>query len=172
MSEVTERAAKVQLLIMDVDGVLTDGRLIYGPSGEALKTFDVKDGHGLVLMRIAGVETAILSARQSEIVRARAGELAIRRVIQGQRDKLKAYERLLADTGRKDEEVAYVADDVNDLEVLARVGLACAPADAVEEVRRQAHLVTRAPGGRGAVREVCEVILKARGLWPYGGGPA
>jgi 3-deoxy-D-manno-octulosonate 8-phosphate phosphatase (KDO 8-P phosphatase) len=160
------RAARVRLAVFDVDGVLTDGTLTYGPQGEALKTFSVHDGHGIVLLREAGVTCAILSARDSDIVRARMRDLRVPHVLQGERDKRSGFERLLGLTGVAADEVAYIGDDVNDLPVLDLVGLSACPADAAPEVRTRVHLVCTRPGGRGAVRELCELILKARGSWP------
>jgi 3-deoxy-D-manno-octulosonate 8-phosphate phosphatase (KDO 8-P phosphatase) len=165
-TDLIERARRVKLAVFDVDGVLTDGTLTYGPEGEALKTFSVHDGHGIVLLREAGVTCAILSARDSDIVRVRMKDLKVPHVLQGERDKRAGFERLLALTGMGADEVAYIGDDVNDLPVLKVVGLSACPADAAPEVRPAVHLVCAKPGGRGAVRELCELILKARGAWP------
>jgi len=170
-----ERAAQVRLMILDVDGVLTDGRLYYGASGEAMKAFDVRDGHGIKLLREGGVEVALLTARQSEIVAVRARELGVQRVLQGASDKVAGLERLLNDTGVNAQRCGYVGDDWPDLAVLARVGFAATVADAVPEVRSVAHWVTTAAGGRGAVREVAEFVLHAQGrfealLARHGGG--
>lgn len=164
--ELVERARAVRLVVFDVDGVLTDGTLTYGAQGEALKTFHTHDGHGMVLLRLAGIEPAILSARDSEIVRTRMRELGVKHVVQGARDKSAGLDRLLAATGVAEHEVAYIGDDVNDLPVLVRVGLAACPADAAEEVRRKVHLIARRNGGKGAARELCELVLKAQGRWP------
>ncbi|MFO7155549.1 MAG: HAD hydrolase family protein [Pseudomonadota bacterium] len=160
-----ERARKVELLVLDVDGVLTDGGLYYGPDGEALKRFDVRDGHGIVLCRDAGLPTAILSARVSPAVEARARELRIPFVLQGERDKGTGLDRLLRRCGLPAEALAYIGDDLNDLPVLARVGFSAAPADARPEVRERVHYVCESRGGHGAVRELCELILRAKGLW-------
>ncbi len=162
---IAARARRVELLVLDVDGVLTDGGLYYGADGELLKRFDVKDGHGLVLCRISGLPTAILTARSSRIVEVRAKELGIRHVLQGERDKEAGLERLLAEAGVSADRVAYIGDDVNDLPVLRRTGLSACPADAVPEVRAAVDHVCAAPGGRGAVRELCELVLRAKGLW-------
>ena len=159
------RARRIRLVVFDVDGVLTDGRLTYGPDGEALKTFDVRDGHGIVLLRLAGIESAILSARDSEIVRARMRELGVRLVEQGRRDKSAGLDDLLARSGRLPEEVAFIGDDVNDLPVLARVGLSAAPADATAEVLAKVDFISSRPGGRGAARELAELVLRAQGKW-------
>jgi 3-deoxy-D-manno-octulosonate 8-phosphate phosphatase (KDO 8-P phosphatase) len=158
-----ERAAQVRLMILDVDGVLTDGRLYYGASGEAMKAFDVRDGHGIRLLREGGVEVAILTARKSEIVAVRARELGVERVVQGAADKVAGFERLLSETGLAEQHCGYVGDDWPDLAVLARVGFAATVADAAPEVRAAVHWATTAPGGRGAVRELAEFVLHAQG---------
>jgi 3-deoxy-D-manno-octulosonate 8-phosphate phosphatase (KDO 8-P phosphatase) len=165
LTALEDRARRIRLVLFDVDGVLTDGQLTYGPSGEALKTFNTRDGHGIVLLRLAGIETGILSARDSEIVRARARELGIRLQSQGLRDKSVALDGLLARTGLTSDEVAFMGDDVNDLPALARVGLSAAPADAAAEVLGRADFVSSRAGGHGAARELCELILKAQGKW-------
>ena len=159
------RAAAVRLVVLDVDGVLTDGGLYYGPAGEAFKRFDVKDGHALVLARYAGLPAAILTARSSDIVAVRAKELGLAAVLQGQREKSAGLAQLCAQLGVPPEHCAYIGDDVNDLGPLSRVGLAACPADAVPEVRATAHLVCDAPGGRGAVRQLVELCLRASGRW-------
>ncbi len=156
------KAAKIKLVLLDVDGVLTDGRLYYGPEGELMKAFDVKDGHGIVLLR-STVDFGVISGRPGKATQKRLEELRFKHVIFGQLDKLAGYAQL-GHLGLADEEVAYMGDDVNDLPLLARVGLSAAPADARPEVRAAVHLVTRAPGGRGAVRELCDLILEAKGL--------
>ncbi len=160
---VVSRAAAVRLMILDVDGVLTDGRLYYGPQGEAMKAFDVRDGHGLKLMREGGIDVAILTARSSQIVATRMRELGIERVHQGATDKVAGFERLLADTGVNEQACGYIGDDWPDLAVLARVGFAATVADAVPEVRESAHWVASRPGGQGAVRELAQYLLRAQG---------
>jgi len=155
------RAARLRLLILDVDGVLTDGRIWYGPEGEALKAFDVKDGHGLVLLR-DHLDLAVISGRPGKASEVRLRELGFRHLVFGQKDKLAGY-ATLAPLGFPDEEVGYMGDDVNDLPLLRRVGLSAAPADARPEVLAAVHLVTRSPGGRGAVRELCDLVLRAKG---------
>lgn len=160
------RASRIRLLLLDVDGVLTDGRLFYGPEGEVLKVFDVRDGHGIVLLR-DHVDVGILSGRSIGPMRARVEDLRFKHVIFGQRDKLPAYQELIQRLGLTDAEVAYMGDDVNDVPVLEQVGLAACPADACPEARAVAHLVSPFPGGHGAVRELCELVLKAKGLWEY-----
>ena len=160
-ADLVERARRVQLLLLDVDGVLTDGRLWYGPEGEVMKAFDVKDGHGIVLLR-DHVELGVISGRP-DLARKRLEELRFRHLVFAQRDKLVGYAEL-SGLGIPDGEVAYMGDDVNDLGLLARVGLSACPADAHPRVRAAVHLVARAPGGRGAVRELCDLILEAKGL--------
>jgi len=155
------RAARIRLLLLDVDGVLTDGRLYYGADGEVMKAFDVKDGHGIVLLR-EHVELGVISGRPG-LARKRLEELRFKHLVFAQRDKLAGYAEL-AHLAIPDDEVAYMGDDVNDLALLARVGLSACPADAHPRVRAAVHLVTRAPGGRGAVRELCDLILEAKRL--------
>ncbi|HEY3447797.1 MAG TPA: HAD hydrolase family protein [Myxococcales bacterium] len=159
------RAREVELLVLDVDGVLTDGGLYYGAEGEQLKRFDVKDGHGLVLAHLVGLRVAILTGRRSAIVEKRAAELWIAPVLQGHRDKRTGLAELLAQASVRAERAAYVGDDLNDLPAMSEVRLAACPADAVSEVRERCHFVAQAAGGRGAVREVLEMILKAQGKW-------
>lgn len=158
-----ERAARVRMMVLDVDGVLTDGRLYIGAGGELMKAFDVRDGHGIKLLQEAGIEVALLTARSSEIVTARARELGIARVRQGQSDKLAGFDALRADTGCAAEQCGYVGDDWPDLAVLARAGFAATVADAAEEVKAVAHWIASAPGGRGAVRELAAFVLRAQG---------
>jgi 3-deoxy-D-manno-octulosonate 8-phosphate phosphatase (KDO 8-P phosphatase) len=155
------RAARIRLVLLDVDGVLTDGRIYYGPEGEALKAFDVRDGHGIVLLRDR-VDFGVISGRPGTASQRRLEELQVKHLVFGERDKLQGYARL-AHLGVSDEEVAYMGDDVNDVPLLRKVGLAACPADARPEARAVAHLVTDAPGGRGAVRELCDLILRAKG---------
>ena len=163
--ELHARAAAVKLLVLDVDGVLTDGGLYYGPSGEALKRFDVKDGHGIVMARLSGLRTAVLTARQSEMVAVRGRELGMVAVYQGRRDKAAGFRELCAELQVAPSECAYMGDDTNDLPVLQLCGLPACPADAVPDVRAAAAFISRAPGGHGAVRELVELCLKASGRW-------
>jgi 3-deoxy-D-manno-octulosonate 8-phosphate phosphatase (KDO 8-P phosphatase) len=165
-AEVWERAKNIRLLLLDVDGVLTEGQLFFDAKGEALKVFHVRDGHGLKMAMRAGLEVALLSGRRSDAAFHRARELGISRFYEGLRDKVAVLEELLATLGLTPREVAMVADDLVDLPVLNRVGLAVAVADAVPEVKAAAHWVTSLPGGRGAVRQVTDLLLKARGQWP------
>jgi len=157
------RARRVRLVVFDVDGVLTDGRLWYGPGGEELKAFHAFDGHGVKLLRMAGLKTAILSGRDSQAVSERAKELGIEHVIQGADDKRKAFAGLMRKLRMKSAAVAYMGDDVVDLPVLTRCGFACAPREAPQDVRHRVHFIPSAPAGHGAAREVCEFILEAQG---------
>jgi 3-deoxy-D-manno-octulosonate 8-phosphate phosphatase (KDO 8-P phosphatase) len=154
--------AAIRLLVLDVDGVLTDGRLYFGPRGEALKVFHARDGYGIRRLIAAGVEIAVISGRRSPAVLARCRELGIRRVLQGVPDKLSAFERLLKSTRIAASECACVGDDVPDVPLFGAVGLSFAVRDAPEPVRRAAHHVTELAGGSGAVREVCDRLLAAR----------
>lgn len=159
------RAARVRLMVFDVDGVLTDGSLQYGADGEAIKTFNVQDGLGIKLLRQAGVKTAIITARSSTIVARRAADLGIDHVQQGAHDKKSAFEQLLAHFGLTAGEAGFAGDDWIDLPVLTRTGFAVSVANGRPEVRERAHYVTQAAGGHGAVREICEFILRAQGSY-------
>jgi len=163
VSTAAQRAAGLRLLVLDVDGVLTDGRLYFGAEGEALKVFDVRDGHGIKLLREAGVEVAILSARRSPIVERRARELGIAHVVQGATDKGAGFAELVRALQLRPEQCGFVGDDWPDLAALAQAGFAATVADAAPEVRRAAHWISAAPGGRGAVRELAEFVLRAQG---------
>ena len=156
------RARSIRAVVLDVDGVLTDGRLYYGPQGEALKAFDVRDGHGIKLLMRSGIEVALLTARTSDIVATRARELGLTHVLQGQSDKATGFAALCMRTGWSAGHCAYMGDDWPDLPVLQQVGLAATPADACDEVRAVAHWVANQPGGRGAVRELATFILRAQ----------
>lgn len=159
-----ERAATVRLLILDVDGVLTDGRLYYGDDGHEYKGFHTRDGHGIKMAQACGIEVAVISGRRAGSVERRLRELGIRRAVLGCDDKASALTGLLADTGVTAEQACYVGDDLVDLPAMTRVALAVAVADADAFVRSRADWVTDAAGGCGAVREVCEHLLDARGL--------
>lgn len=163
--ELTERAARVRLLVFDVDGVLTEGGLYYGEHGEVMKRFDVKDGHGLVMARLAGLRTALLTARSSSIVEVRGRELGMTAVLQGRKNKTAGFRELLAQLEAPAEECAYMGDDLNDLGPLGQAGLSACPADAAPEVRQEVHYVARNRGGHGAARELVELCLKASGRW-------
>lgn len=159
-------------MLFDVDGVLTDGKLWYGPDGEALKAFHALDGHGIKLLLHSGATVALLSGRTSPAVTRRAIELGIAQVLQGIDDKRAAFEALTRKLGVALDETGYMGDEVVDLPVLRRCGFACAPAGAHELVRANAHYVTKLPAGGGAAREACEFVLRAQGrleavLSPY-----
>ena len=162
-SDALARARRVRLVIFDVDGVLTDGRLWYGPGGEELKAFHAFDGHGVNLLRMARLDTAIISGRESQAVEERARELGIRHVVQGADNKLLAFRQMTRRLKIQPAAVAYMGDDVVDLPILTRCGFACAPHEAPEDVRRNAHYIASADAGHGAAREVCEFILEAQG---------
>lgn len=159
------RCEPVELLLVDVDGVLTDGVIAIDDNGVETKHFHVRDGSALNLWGQAGKRSAILSGRRARAVDHRAAELGITWVIQGVSSKSEPFRALIAELGLEPRQVCYVGDDLADLPVLHAVGLAACPADAAPEVRNVAHLVTRAPGGRGAVREVVETILRNQGAW-------
>ena len=153
------------MLIMDVDGVLTDGKIIYTSNGEEIKHFNVRDGFGIRLAHRVGIKTAIISARYSDVVTHRSRELEITEVHLNALKKMPAYEKILETHQLNDEQVAYIGDDLVDLPLLRKAGLGIAVADAAPEVKQAAHYITQQPGGMGAVREVVEVILKAEGSW-------
>jgi len=157
------RAKQVQLLLLDVDGVLTDGTIIYTHDGGESKGFNTKDGFGLRILQEAGVEVGLITARSSASVSRRAADLKMKYVVQGTNNKMQAYEDILLKSGLRPEQTAYMGDDWLDLPLLKRVGLAATPANGTAEVRRQVHFITNRPGGHGAVREVCDLILEARG---------
>jgi len=160
-----DRLKKIKLLLLDVDGVMTDGRIIFDSNGVESKFFNVKDGHGIKMLQRAGIEVGIISGRESKVVANRAAELGIERVFQKALDKLSPYLEILADSGLTDEEVAFIGDDLIDIPVLRRVGFAAAPADAITEVIPFVHLVTKNSGGWGAVIEISDLLLKAQGRW-------
>ena len=165
LADAMERAGKIRLVIFDVDGVLTDGGIYIGAEGELYKAFFCRDGLGIALAHKHGLGTAIITGRESPQVTRRSKELHIDAVWQGCMDKRQAYEELKEKFSLKDEEIAYIGDDLIDLPVMVQVGLAAAVADAVPEVRAHAHVVSGFPGGRGAVREILEFVLKAQGKW-------
>lgn len=160
-----QKLAGIKLLLLDVDGILTDGRIIYDNQGNELKAFDVKDGHGLKMVQRAGIKTGIITGRSSEVVKRRAEELGFDILYQGALRKLDPYMEILAEQGLTDDQVAYVGDDVVDLPVLRRVGFSATVADAVEDVIPLVDYVTKRSGGRGAVREICDMLLRASGQW-------
>jgi 3-deoxy-D-manno-octulosonate 8-phosphate phosphatase (KDO 8-P phosphatase) len=157
-----KRARGVRLMVFDVDGVLTDGTLLYGPAGEEMKTFHAFDGHGMKMLAESGVACALLSGRRSAAVAVRATELGIPDVLQGIEDKLSALEKLLEKKNLKLKDAGYMADELVDLPVLTRCGFACAPREAPDAVRTRVHYVATAPAGRGAAREVCELVMRAQ----------
>lgn len=165
LAAIERRAADIKLLLMDCDGVLTDGRLWLLGNGDEQKCFNTHDGLGLSLWHRAGLKSGIISGRTSEAVKRRANELGIEFVRQGDAHKVGAFEQILVEAGVVESEVAYVGDDLNDIAIMRRAELAVAVADAVAEARAAAHYVTAAEGGRGAVREVVELILKSQGRW-------
>ena len=165
LSAIERRASHIKLLLMDCDGVLTDGRFWLLNKGDEQKGFHVHDGLGLELWHRAGMRSGIISGRTSTVVEQRARDLKIEFVRQGAENKIDSFEALLTETGLEDSEVAYIGDDLNDIPLLMRAELAVAVANAAEETRSVAHLVTRAAGGFGAVREVIEIILKSQGRW-------
>ncbi len=160
-----ERLRAIKLLLLDVDGVLTDGGLIYHDDGSESKVFDVKDGHGIKLLQRAGVEVGLLTGRYSRAVMHRARDLGIDLVLEGVRNKIKAYNEILKQKELTDKEVAFMGDDLVDIPVLKRVGLAIAVPDACQDIFPYVHYTTRHSGGKGACREVCEMILKAQDKW-------
>ncbi len=158
-----EKAALIKLAVFDVDGVLTDGRLILGESGNEYKAFHVRDGHGLVMLLETGCDIAVITARSSNIVSERMASLGIKYVYQGQKDKGAKLTNLIEELSLTKEQVSYTGDDVIDLPAMARVGLPIAVADAHPEVKKHASWITENPGGKGAVREICELIMQAQG---------
>ena len=158
---------RIQLLVLDVDGTMTDGRLYYGHDGEALKAFDVRDGHGLRLLSMyAGVRLAVLTGRRPDLVQLRCRELSIQTVVGSSRDKGKSLREMAASLGVPLEATAFMGDDVNDLPALRLAGLSACPSDAVAEVLRECAFVADKPGGRGAVRALCQAMLAVRVGWP------
>ena len=163
MQDILDKAAQVKLIIFDVDGVLTDGRLILGDDGQEYKAFHSRDGHGMKMLQQSGVEIGIITGRSSQVVALRMASLGVQHVYQGREEKLPAFEELIHKLGVTAEQVAYVGDDVVDLPILRRVGLAVAVADAHPLVLQHAHWQTPHGGGKGAARDVCEFIMEAQG---------
>ena len=160
-----EKIKPIKLLILDVDGVLTDGKIIYNDRGEEIKAFNVRDGHGLKLLMRAGIEIALITGRKSKVVLHRARDLGIRSVYQKVTNKMEVYEKILKAKKLKDKNVGFVGDDLVDLPVLQRVGFSAAVGDAIPEVREVADYVASKKGGEGAVREICELLLKIQNKW-------
>jgi len=163
--DITGRARRIKLLLMDCDGVLTDGRLWLTSDGDEQKAFHARDGQGISLLHRAGLRTGIITGRTSSAVDRRAQDLKMSYVRQYAKDKIKALDEILADAGVARDECAYIGDDVADIPVMRRVGFAVAVSDAVEETKQAAHYLTQLRGGQGAVREVCDLVLKAQGRW-------
>ncbi len=160
-----DRLSRIRLLLLDVDGVLTDGSLFYGEAGETVKMFHVRDGLGVKLLMGAGVKVGIVTGRRSQALDRRCAELGITLLRDGVKDKVAVLDAILLETGLCHEEIAFVGDDLPDLSLMGRVGVSVSVSDAAGPVRNAAHWVTVSGGGKGAVREVCEAILKARGDW-------
>ena len=160
-----ERAKNIKLVILDVDGVMTDGRIVTDDNGVNYRNFHIRDGFGTLALGMSGIPVAIITTGKSEAVAHRAKELRIEKYFPGSKDKLSVYNNLLQEMDITDQNVCYVGDDLVDLPIMRRVGFAVAVADAADDVREQAHYVTTEKGGRGAVREVAELILKSQGLW-------
>jgi 3-deoxy-D-manno-octulosonate 8-phosphate phosphatase (KDO 8-P phosphatase) len=162
---IDEKAARVRLILFDVDGVLTDGKILLHADGTESKVFDIKDGSGIVWAQRLGLTVGFLSARSSSATAQRAAQLGITLVHQGVASKLETYDQIADSLMLDDDEIAYMGDDILDLPVLSRVGLATAPADAADDVRTRVHWVAQAKGGAGAARELIELILRSQGLW-------
>lgn len=163
--KVISRIRLIRLLILDVDGVMTDGRIIMDYAGREIKNFDVKDGHGIKVLMRYGIDVVLVTGRRSTVVEHRARDLGISEVHQGVTNKLEIADTILRNRSLNYEHIAFVGDDIVDISLLRRVGFSAAVADAAEDVKKCADYVTIRKGGRGAVREVCEVILKAKGEW-------
>jgi 3-deoxy-D-manno-octulosonate 8-phosphate phosphatase (KDO 8-P phosphatase) len=161
--DLRQRAARIRLVVFDVDGVLSDGSLYFSDDGTEIKAFNSKDGHGIKMLKSSGVDVAVITGRSSPLVTRRMQALGIEHVFQGHEDKLPVFEKLLESLDLDAEQAAYVGDDVVDLPVMRRVGLAVSVADAHPLVLEHAHWCTRNPGGNGAAREVCEQVMAAQG---------
>lgn len=162
---ILEKAGRVKILIVDIDGVMTDGRIIYSIYGDELKFFDVQDGLGISLLKSAGIETVVITAKKSRIVKLRAKDLKVAKTYQGFMDKLIPFKDVLKSFKVTPDQICFMGDDLIDLPVLKRVGFAVSVPNAVDEVKSQTHYVTSKMGGRGAVREICDMILKAQDKW-------
>ncbi|MGB2661408.1 MAG: HAD-IIIA family hydrolase [Candidatus Omnitrophota bacterium] len=163
--EIIERAKKIKLLVLDVDGVLTDGRFVYSSYGNEIKNFDVNDGLGITLVKRVGIKCVILTAKASRVVKKRAKELKIDKVYHNFHYKINALDDIKKRFRCEDEEICFVGDDVIDIPILKRIGLAVCPPNAMDVVKPFAHFITDKKGGRGAVREVCDFLLKAQDKW-------
>jgi len=162
---IVKKAAKIKLLILDVDGVMTDNKLYYQDNGEEIKTFYTRDGHGMVMLQKSGIEIAIITGRKSKLVSKRMADLKVKHVHQGVPDKLPTFMSMAEDLSLNLEEVAYIGDDILDLPILKRVGLAVCPRDADKEVKPRVDLISEFNGGQGCVREICELLMKSQDLW-------
>lgn len=165
MQNVLERAKHIKLVIFDVDGVLTDGSLFYGDDGQEYKAFNSRDGHGMKMLQQSGVQIGIITGRTSDVVNHRMRNLDVNHIYQGQLEKLPAFEELIKKLGLQTEQVAYVGDDVVDLPIMLRVGLAISVPSAHELAKKHAHWITTQAAGAGAARDVCEMIMKAQGSY-------
>ncbi|MBP7342058.1 MAG: HAD-IIIA family hydrolase [Smithellaceae bacterium] len=163
--QISEKLAKIKMLILDVDGVMTDGGILMDSDGREMKKFNVRDGHGLVMIQRHGIQVAILTGRTSAVVEHRARDLRISEVYQGALNKKEVFATILEKNRLAPEEIAYMGDDIVDIPVLKMVGFSAAVADALDVVKRSVDFVTVQPGGKGAVREVCEMLLMAQGHW-------
>lgn len=161
----SEKASAIRLLIVDIDGVMTDGKIYTSASGEAFKAFDVKDGLGLKMLMRNGIGVAVITAKESGIVARRLAELGVKDVFQGVSDKAAKFNSLIREKGLAPEACAYIGDDLPDIAVMSLAGLSAAPSDATEIIRERADFVSRKPGGAGCVREVAELILKSQSLY-------
>lgn len=164
-TDISQKAAKIKLLLLDVDGVLTDNRLIYGDDGQEYKAFYTRDGHAMVLIQRTGIDIGIITGRRSNLVKKRMQDLKVKHLYQGVPDKLPTFEKLIAELGIELDQVAYMGDDILDLPILTRVGLASCPQDSDPEVISRVDFVSQFVGGRGAVRELCELIMRAQNTW-------
>ncbi len=164
-SQLQERIKKIRLLILDIDAILTDGRIVYDNKGNELKFFDVQDGFGIVLLKRAGIETIIMTAKKSRVVSRRARDFKVKALYQNCFDKLKTFQEMLKKFNIPPDEICFMGDDLIDIPVLKRVGFAVSVPNAVDEARGAAHYVTKRHGGRGAVREICDLILKTQDKW-------
>ncbi len=162
---IANKAQKIKLLILDVDGVMTNNMLIYSDDGLESKTFNTRDGHGMVLLQKSGIEIGIITGRKSQLVANRMQDLKVKHVYQGVPDKLPTFLKLVADLGLSLNEIAYIGDDILDLPILMRIGLAVTPANGDEEVKSRVDYISSYKGGEGCVREVCEIILRSQNLW-------
>ncbi|BBN59824.1 KdsC family phosphatase [Hydrogenovibrio marinus] len=164
-TNILEKAAKIKLLILDIDGVLSDNKLYYGDNGIEYKSFHTRDGHGMVMLQQSGIEIGIITGRKSPLIDKRMKDLKVKHVYQGVPDKLPTFLKLVEELGLDLSEIAYMGDDILDLPILTRVGLAACPKNADTEVPQHVHYVSRFNGGEGCVREMCELLLKSQGLW-------